>query len=61
MLNVILCILRRNYYLPFLFSICFSEIGWRAKLDPKDHPVSEYEFDVIVGADGKRNTLHGKI
>ncbi|XP_030844270.1 F-actin-monooxygenase MICAL2 isoform X3 [Strongylocentrotus purpuratus] len=36
-----------------------EKIGWRAKLDPKDHPVSEYEFDVIVGADGKRNTLHG--
>ncbi len=26
---------------------------------PADHPVSQYEFDVMVGADGKRNTLHG--
>lgn len=24
-----------------------------------DHPVSQYEFDVLIGADGKRNTLDG--
>lgn len=34
-------------------------IGWRCKVDPPDHPVSEYEFDVLIGADGKRNTLQG--
>ncbi|GAB6029662.1 hypothetical protein CHUAL_014161 [Chamberlinius hualienensis] len=34
-----------------------EKIGWRALLVPRDHPVSQYEFDVIVGADGKRNTL----
>ena len=28
-------------------------------MTPRDHAVSEYEFDVIFGADGKRNTLHG--
>ena len=33
--------------------------GWTAKLDPADHPVSNYEFDFIVGADGKRNALKG--
>ncbi|XP_071506919.1 uncharacterized protein [Diadema antillarum] len=36
-----------------------EKIGWRARLSPRDHPVSEFEFDVIVGADGRRNTLHG--
>ena len=40
--------------------LCFSEIGWRARLTPRDHPASEFEFDVIVGADGRRNTLHGE-
>lgn len=34
--------------------------GWRVKVDPENHPVSEYEFDVLIGADGKRNTLQGK-
>ena len=36
-----------------------SETGWRAKVSPPDHPVSQYEFDVMIGADGKRNTLTG--
>ncbi len=36
-----------------------TETGWRAKIDPPDHPVSQYEFDVLIGADGKRNTLKG--
>lgn len=36
------------------------EIGWHARVSPPDHPVSQYEFDVLVGADGKRNTLLGK-
>lgn len=35
------------------------EIGWRARLSPPDHPANQYEFDVLIGADGKRNTLHG--
>ncbi|XP_069084151.1 F-actin-monooxygenase MICAL3 isoform X14 [Pleurodeles waltl] len=34
-------------------------IGWRAEVHPKTHTVSEYEFDVIIGADGRRNTLEG--
>nr|XP_036224952.1 F-actin-monooxygenase Mical isoform X3 [Bactrocera oleae] len=33
--------------------------GWRAALTPADHVVSYYEFDVLIGADGKRNTLEG--
>ncbi|XP_076385758.1 molecule interacting with CasL isoform X4 [Megachile rotundata] len=36
-----------------------GKIGWRAKTTPSDHPVSQYEFDVLIGADGKRNTLEG--
>ncbi|RZF36311.1 hypothetical protein LSTR_LSTR014575 [Laodelphax striatellus] len=36
-----------------------EERGWRAIVDPADHPVSQYEFDILIGADGKRNTLEG--
>ena len=37
-----------------------SGTGWRIKVDPENHPLSEYEFDVLIGADGKRNTLEGE-
>ncbi|KAI7812091.1 protein-methionine sulfoxide oxidase MICAL3 [Triplophysa rosa] len=33
--------------------------GWRAEIRPADHLISDYEFDVIIGADGRRNTLDG--
>ncbi|KAL1446244.1 hypothetical protein MTO96_028862, partial [Rhipicephalus appendiculatus] len=36
-----------------------EKIGWRAQVLPADHPASQYEFDVLIGADGKRNTLKG--
>ncbi|KAK9746485.1 LIM domain [Popillia japonica] len=36
-----------------------EKTGWRAEFKPSDHPVSQFEFDVIIGADGKRNTLQG--
>ncbi|KAM6945983.1 protein-methionine sulfoxide oxidase mical3a [Aplochiton taeniatus] len=36
-----------------------EKIGWRAEVLPRTHPVNELEFDVIIGADGRRNTLHG--
>ncbi|VVC28632.1 Hypothetical protein CINCED_3A006155 [Cinara cedri] len=36
-----------------------EKIGWRANFSPENHPVSQYEFDVLIGADGKRNTLEG--
>nr|XP_018895758.1 PREDICTED: protein-methionine sulfoxide oxidase Mical isoform X3 [Bemisia tabaci] len=36
-----------------------ERIGWRAAISPPEHPVSQYEFDVLIGADGKRNTLEG--
>ncbi|XP_051778697.1 F-actin-monooxygenase MICAL2-like isoform X3 [Erpetoichthys calabaricus] len=34
-------------------------MGWRAEVCPADHPVASFDFDVIVGADGRRNTLEG--
>ncbi|XP_049885187.1 F-actin-monooxygenase Mical-like isoform X2 [Pectinophora gossypiella] len=34
-------------------------LGWRARVMPAEHPVAQYEFDALIGADGKRNTLHG--
>ncbi|XP_078024203.1 protein-methionine sulfoxide oxidase mical3a isoform X18 [Epinephelus lanceolatus] len=36
-----------------------ERIGWRAEVHPRTHPVNELEFDVIIGADGRRNTLPG--
>ena len=36
-----------------------QETGWKARVIPSDHPVSQYEFDVLIAADGKRNTLPG--
>ncbi|XP_060740756.1 F-actin-monooxygenase mical2b isoform X4 [Tachysurus vachellii] len=33
--------------------------GWRAEMSPVSHPISDYEFDVLIGADGRRSTLHG--
>ncbi|XP_047660157.1 protein-methionine sulfoxide oxidase mical3b isoform X21 [Tachysurus fulvidraco] len=33
--------------------------GWSAEVYPPAHPVSELQFDVVVGADGRRNTLPG--
>lgn len=37
-----------------------AEVGWRAEFLPADHALSDFEFDVIVGADGNRNTLEGE-
>ncbi|CAF0758471.1 unnamed protein product [Adineta ricciae] len=37
-----------------------STQGWRAQFEPAIHPVvSTYEFNVLIGADGRRNSLHG--
>ncbi|XP_076011704.1 F-actin-monooxygenase MICAL2 isoform X2 [Genypterus blacodes] len=33
--------------------------GWRAAVRPADHPVADFDFDVVVAADGRRNTLDG--
>lgn len=37
----------------------FSGPGWRAEVRPSSHPVSEFDFDVVIGADGRKNTLDG--
>ncbi|XP_053544060.1 protein-methionine sulfoxide oxidase mical3b isoform X8 [Ictalurus punctatus] len=36
-----------------------QSIGWSAEVHPPAHPVSELQFNVVVGADGRRNTLPG--
>ncbi|KAL7992187.1 hypothetical protein Chor_016443, partial [Crotalus horridus] len=36
-----------------------QKIGWKAEFLPMDHPLSEFEFHVIIGADGRRNSLEG--
>ncbi|XP_034033094.1 protein-methionine sulfoxide oxidase mical2b isoform X2 [Thalassophryne amazonica] len=33
--------------------------GWRAEVQPSDHPVSEFDFEVVIGADGRKSTLKG--
>ncbi|CAL9682610.1 unnamed protein product [Knipowitschia caucasica] len=36
-----------------------QKVGWRLETHPKAHPVSQLDFDVVIGADGRRNTLPG--
>lgn len=45
--------------IPCLYLFIHTGCGWRALVSPEDHAVSHYEFDVLIGADGKRNTLEG--
>uniref|UniRef100_A0A8C7MET0 F-actin monooxygenase n=1 Tax=Oncorhynchus kisutch TaxID=8019 RepID=A0A8C7MET0_ONCKI len=33
--------------------------GWRAEIRPENHPLVDFDFDVVIGADGRRNTLDG--
>ncbi|CAJ1057569.1 protein-methionine sulfoxide oxidase mical2b isoform X9 [Xyrichtys novacula] len=33
--------------------------GWRAEVHPCSHPVSDFDFDVVIGADGRKGTLDG--
>ncbi|XP_050390831.1 F-actin-monooxygenase MICAL3 [Patella vulgata] len=33
--------------------------GWRCKTEPEDHTVCQYEFNTVIGADGKRYGLKG--
>lgn len=35
------------------------DVGWRVKVLPENHPVGARDFDVVIGADGRRNTLPG--
>jgi hypothetical protein len=43
-----------NYLYYNLFSV-----GWKCKTYPKAHVVSEFEFDVAIGAEGKGTILQG--
>ncbi|XP_061570354.1 protein-methionine sulfoxide oxidase mical3b-like isoform X2 [Cololabis saira] len=36
-----------------------SKVGWRMEVSPKSHLLNQLEFDVVIGADGRRNTLPG--
>ncbi|XP_077999828.1 protein-methionine sulfoxide oxidase mical3a-like [Glandiceps talaboti] len=36
-----------------------ESLGWKASISPRTHPLNKYTFDVLIGADGKRNTLKG--
>ncbi|XP_067856079.1 F-actin-monooxygenase MICAL3-like [Heptranchias perlo] len=33
--------------------------GWRADINPPNNKVALFEFEVVIGADGRRNTLEG--
>uniref|UniRef100_A0AAY5EZB5 F-actin monooxygenase n=1 Tax=Electrophorus electricus TaxID=8005 RepID=A0AAY5EZB5_ELEEL len=33
--------------------------GWRAEISPPGQPIANYEFDVLIGSDGRRSTLDG--
>ncbi|XP_072340309.1 F-actin-monooxygenase MICAL3-like isoform X2 [Scyliorhinus torazame] len=33
--------------------------GWRAEINPPNSKMTQFEFDVVIGADGRRNTLEG--
>ena len=36
-----------------------EQTGWKASFEPENHEVSKFEFDVVIGADGKKNVLPG--
>ncbi|KAL4622735.1 protein-methionine sulfoxide oxidase MICAL2-like [Arapaima gigas] len=36
-----------------------NRCGWRAEIRPADHPVSNFDFDVMIGANGSKGTLSG--
>src|SRR5665811_481789 len=31
-----------------------NDLGWKTSVLPKEHPVSQFYFDVVIGADGRR-------
>ncbi|XP_077424094.1 F-actin-monooxygenase mical2b-like isoform X5 [Vanacampus margaritifer] len=33
--------------------------SWRADIEPSSHSISDFDFDVVIGADGRKNTLDG--
>ena len=36
-----------------------SSVGWRAKVNPSNHPLNKLNADVLIGAEGKRVTIPG--
>ncbi|KAL0962679.1 hypothetical protein UPYG_G00343890 [Umbra pygmaea] len=36
-----------------------QKLGWRVQVKPKCHPINGLQCDVVIGADGRRNTLPG--
>ncbi|CAL4074165.1 unnamed protein product [Meganyctiphanes norvegica] len=36
-----------------------QETGWQVRVSPDDHRINSMEFNVIIGADGRHNTLPG--
>ena len=34
--------------------------GWHAKLNPSDHLLNKFDFDILVGADGRRSSVPGE-
>uniref|UniRef100_A0A8C7G1G4 F-actin monooxygenase n=1 Tax=Oncorhynchus kisutch TaxID=8019 RepID=A0A8C7G1G4_ONCKI len=36
-----------------------QKVGWRVEVKPKSHPINQLQCDVVIGADGRRNTLPG--
>ncbi|XP_038833531.1 protein-methionine sulfoxide oxidase mical3a-like [Salvelinus namaycush] len=36
-----------------------QKVGWRVEVKPKSHPINTLQCDVVIGADGRRNTLPG--
>lgn len=45
--------------ITIIIILAILDAGWRAKVIPGSHPVSEFIFDVCFSADGKRNTMTG--
>jgi len=47
--------------------VCFKELieppdeesGWCATFKPENHVLSKSDFDIVIGADGKKNILPG--
>lgn len=37
----------------------FVAHGWRGTFDPPSHLLNKFDFDIIVGADGRRSALKG--
>uniref|UniRef100_A0AAZ3SUZ2 F-actin monooxygenase n=1 Tax=Oncorhynchus tshawytscha TaxID=74940 RepID=A0AAZ3SUZ2_ONCTS len=36
-----------------------QKVGWRVEVKPMSHPINTLQCDVVIGADGRRNTLPG--